>query len=284
MIVGILSNPNKAGSLPTLKAMRESLAKHGIGVVLDHQTAGLAGERKGIDPSSFADQVDIAAVLGGDGTMLHAISRLGHFPKPVAGVNVGNLGFLTTCTDRQVEEFALALANGSYNTSSRSLLEAHIQGSDESPRTFYALNEVTVTRGETGRLVSLIARVNGEHLNAYRADGLIISTPTGSTAYSLSAGGPLISPDAEVLLVNPICPHSLGQRSLILPDHNELEILSDEEIAAPMVFTADGRESLRLGDGDRVMVRKSSRSLDLLRLPDHSFYRALRQKLGWQGV
>lgn len=284
MNVGILANPHKPGSIPTVKALREALNAKGISSVLDEETAALAGETGGIPAASFSRNVDVAAVIGGDGTMLHAVSRLGDFEKPVAGINIGTLGFLTSCTDREVGEFAAALAEGRYCTSVRTLLDAVLHRPGKAPLSFTALNEVTLARGDTGRLVSLTARVNGELLNRYRADGLIVATPTGSTAYSLSAGGPLIAPVAAVFLITPICPHSLSQRALVLSDSSLVELSSDDDETGPMIFTVDGRESMHIESGDRIEVKKSPRSFDLLRLDGGSFYEALRQKLGWQGV
>lgn len=284
VIVGIIANPHKAGSLPTLAALRETLASHGVKTILDTQTAAFAGESGGIPAYDFNQAVDLAAVIGGDGTMLHAVSQLGEFPKPVAGINVGTLGFLTSCTDGELEVFARAVASGSYGTSPRTLLEVTVQRHNGAMETFHALNEITLARGETGRLVSLTARVNGEHLNAYRADGLIVATPTGSTAYSLSAGGPLIAPGAGVILVTPICPHSLGQRSLVLPDDSVIDLSASSHDGGHMLFTVDGRDTVHIDSADHIVARKSPRSFQLLRLPGRSFYQALRQKLGWQGV
>lgn len=284
MIVGILLNPLKAGAIPTLQALRASLRAHGCEAVIDSETAALVGESGGIPAAEFAAQVDIAAVLGGDGTMLNALLRLGNFQKPVAGINIGTLGFLTSCTDSELDLFARSLASGEYSTSSRTLLLATLHCAKRPPQSFIALNEVTLTRGETGRLVSLRATVNGELLNDYRADGLIVATPTGSTAYSLSAGGPLISPNACVFVITPICPHSLSQRSLILEDNSLITLSSEDKEAGPMIFTVDGRDTLRIESGDLVEVKKASHSFHLLRLHDRSFYQALRQKLGWQGV
>jgi NAD+ kinase len=228
--------------------------------------------------------VDLAAVIGGDGSMLHALSLLGDFEKPVAGINIGNLGFLTSCQDHELNVFAAALAAGRFITCVRTLLDATVHRSNNSPASFTALNEITVTRGATGRLVSLRARVNGELLNDYRADGLIIATPTGSTAYSLSAGGPLIAPYAAVFLITPICPHSLSQRALVLADSCIVELSSEDLASGPMLFTVDGRDSVRIDPGDHIEVKKSARSFHLLRLEGQSFYLALRQKLGWQGI
>jgi NAD+ kinase len=282
--VGILVNPHKAGSVPTLVELEKALRAEGIATLVEDRSAALAGRSDGIPAADFATQVDVAAVIGGDGTMLHAVSRLGDFNKPVAGINIGTLGFLTSCTDAEMPQFAKALAAGRYTTSVRMLLSATVHRSGRPPLEFTALNEITLARGETGRLVSLRARVNGEMLNKYRADGLIVATPTGSTAYSLAAGGPLIAPGAAVLLITPICPHSLSQRALVLPDDSVVELSSEDRDKAPMLFTVDGRESVKIEEGDHIEVRKSERSFQLLRLEGSSFYEALRLKLGWQGV
>lgn len=284
MKAGILLNPQKPGGLKTMLALREALESRGCECVLDRKTAEMAGEQGGIPAEQFADQVDIAAVLGGDGTMMHAVSRFGKFEKPVAGINIGRLGFLTTCTDADLDEFADAVTSGRFMTSPRMLLEATVIRSDGSTLVYHALNEVTMARGETGRMVTLKAMVNGEWLNRYRADGLIVATPTGSTAYSLSAGGPLIAPQSSVMVITPICPHSLSQRSLVLSDDVEVEISPERADDGPMLFTVDGRDTTRIDPGDRVTVKKSDRLFHLLRLEGTSFYEGLRQKLGWQGV
>lgn len=284
MNVGILANPHKPGSIPTLQALRAALANHGISSVIEEKTAGLVNESGGISAASFAKQVDLAAVIGGDGTMLHALSCFGNFEKPVAGINVGTLGFLTSCKDDELEEFAVSLAENRFSISPRTLLEASVYRADRRVASFTALNEITLARGETGRMVSLRARVDGELLNDYRADGLIVATPTGSTAYSLSAGGPLVAPGAAVFLITPICPHSLSQRSLVLSDSCLVELSSEDPQSGHMLFTVDGRDSVRIEPGDRIEVRKSIQSFHLLRLEGQSFYEALRQKLGWQGV
>ena len=282
--VGILANPNKPGALPTTHALRKALAARGCKVVLDSQTAAMADEQGGVPAGELADHVDIAAVIGGDGTMLDALARLGNFEKPVAGINIGRLGFLTSCTDGELDAFALAVTAGRYTISPRSLLEVAIRRSGRPDDVFTALNEVVLARGETGRLVSVTARVNGELLNHYRADGLIVATPTGSTAYSLSAGGPLIAPSAGVFVITPICPHSLSQRSLVLSDGAVVEIAPDGAVSEPMLFTVDGRDTTRLEPGDRIEIRRADRVLRLLVLEDRSFYDALREKLRWQGL
>lgn len=282
--IGILANPHKPEALPTMRALRAALESRGCRVVLDTQTAELAGEDGGLSTADFASAVSLAAVIGGDGTVLDALARLGNFPKPVAGINIGRLGFLTSCTDTELDEFALGVTSGRFQISPRSLLEAVVRRPGQPDEVFIALNEVVVARGETGRLVSVTARVNGELLNHYRADGLIVATPTGSTAYSLSAGGPLIAPSAAVFVITPICPHSLSQRSLVLSDDTMIEIMPEGVAGEPLLFTVDGRDTTRLGPGDRVVIRRSARVLRLLVLENRSFYDALRQKLRWQSL
>jgi len=282
--VGLLLNPEKVGGLKVLLALRAALEKRGCECILDTETATIAGEVSDIGASEFSHHVDMAAVLGGDGTMMHAVARLGSFEKPVAGINIGTLGFLTTCTDSEIEEFADAVQGGNYQTSVRMLLKAQVIRHSGEVETYHGLNEVTLARGETGRLVTLGTKVDGEWLNRYRADGLIVATPTGSTAYSLSAGGPLISPQSSVMVITPICPHSLSQRSLVLSDDVEIELFPEDTDESSLIFTVDGRDTTRVDPGDRVVIKKSSRSFHLLRLVGTSFYEGLRQKLGWQGV
>ncbi|WP_200273844.1 NAD(+)/NADH kinase [Luteolibacter pohnpeiensis] len=284
MKVGIIVNPRKTGAVRTMRALRTVLQAKGISCVLEEYTAELAGEGGGIPATEFSKHVAIAAVLGGDGTMLNAVLRLGKFEKPVAGINIGTLGFLTTSTDDDLESFAEALETGSYTISKRTLLEATVYRAGKATETFFALNEITLARGETGRLVSLRATLNGDLLNHYRADGLIVATPTGSTAYSLSAGGPLIEPSAAVFVVTPICPHSLSQRSLIVADDAVIGLSPENPDDGPMLFTADGRDNSRIEPGDSVEVRKADRNFLLLRYGGMSFYEALRQKLHWQGL
>lgn len=277
-------NPQKSGGLKTMLTLQAALEAHGCVCVIERDSAAMAGVSDGVEAGDFSENVDIAAVLGGDGTMMHAVSRFGKFDKPVAGINIGTLGFLTTCTDADIDRFAEAVAKNRFSISPRMLLEATVTRGDGSTLVYHALNEVTMARGETGRLVTLKVMVNGEWLNRYRADGLIVATPTGSTAYSLSAGGPLIAPQASVMVITPICPHSLSQRSLVLSDDVEIEISPERADDGPMLFTVDGRDTTRIDPGDRVIVKKSEHSFHLLRLEGTSFYEALRQKLGWQGM
>lgn len=283
MIVGIIANSEKAGARVALDRLTATLSLRRIATKLEKEAAAIAGVPGGLTGADLAASCDVIAVLGGDGTMLNAMAKLGPTEKPVAGINIGTLGFLTSCTDGEIEQFADALISGEYTTSRRTLLCAAVRGVDGASQDFLALNEIVLARGQTGRLVSLSAYVDGELLNHYRADGLIVATPTGSTAYSLSAGGPLLSPAAAAFVITPICPHTLSQRSLVIGDDVTVELAPENADEAPMIFTVDGRDCVSIHHGDRIEVRKASHALNLLLLPDHSFYEAVRQKLNWRG-
>lgn len=281
--VGISANPHKEGARATLERLVAALERRGMEWAVESETAGLCGG-DGLTGPELAAWADVVAVLGGDGTMMHAVAKLGPTDKPVAGINIGTLGFLTSCTDAEIDELADALQAGNYETSARTLLCAKVlRAKGGEPEEFLALNEAVLARGQTGRLVSLSATVDGEMLNHYRADGLIVATPTGSTAYSLSAGGPLISPTAGVFVITPVCPHTLSQRSLVIDDERVIELSPDDPGDGPMLFTVDGRDCVEIREEDRIEVRKARASLHLLRLSGRSFYGALRQKLNWRG-
>lgn len=283
MKVGIIANPHKPGARSALDHLLGALAARGLEAMLERRTASLSGRSGGLDGADLASLCDVLVVLGGDGTMLHGVSSIGGTDKPVAGVNIGTLGFLTTVTDGEIEEFADALVEENVVVSPRTLLAARVIRADGSESGYLALNEAVLARGNTGRLVSMRATVDGEFLNEYRADGLIVATPTGSTAYSLSAGGPLISPSAGVFVITPVCPHTLSQRSLVLDDRVVIGMEPHPDADEPMLFTADGRDCVEVAAGDRVEVKRADRELKLLRLKGGSFYEALRQKLNWRG-
>jgi NAD+ kinase len=276
--IGIVAHPHKVDSPVALRRVSQVLRARGFEVLMEAETAVLVGETGVAD---FCSGVDMMISLGGDGTLLETLHRMGNCAVPVAGVNIGTLGFLTTCTDEEIDQFAEVLERGEQSIVDRAVLAVRVRDDTGNEREFLALNEVVLMRGETGRLVALDARVDGEFLNRYRADGLIVATPTGSTAYSLAAGGPLISPRAGVFVLTPICPHSMSNRSLVVADDATIEIYPAEEREERILFAVDGREVLPLADGGVVTVTKAARPLRLVRMPDHSFYETLRKKLHW---
>ena len=280
MKVAILAHPENAQAPSVLREMRDVLEARGIEVLIEKESAQLIG-MDGVEKAWEGAELVIS--LGGDGTLLDTVHRVGSCDVPVAGVNIGSLGFLTACTAADVEKFATILARGEQEVVERAVLKVSMREESGAEHTFMALNEVVLMRGSTGRLISLEARVNGELLNRYRADGLIIATPTGSTAYSLAAGGPLIDEQAGVFVLTPICPHSLSDRSLVLEDNSVVEVAAKGRHPDAVLFTVDGRDVLRLGSESVVRIEKASTPLQLVRLPEHSFYETLRGKLGWSG-
>ena len=277
--VSIVAHPRKPDAPLAVRQVRESLASRDIEVVLEEATAELVGETGVTD---FAAGADLVISLGGDGTLLETLRRIGPGGTPIAGVNIGNLGFLTACTDEEIDVLSEHLARGEMNLVERTMLRVEMVDEHGEQHEFFALNEAALMRGETGRLVSLEARVNGELLNQYRADGLIVATPTGSTAYSMAAGGPLLGPRAGVFVITPICPHSMSNRSLVVEEDSVIELSPSGENSEPILFSVDGRDILRIARDSVVKVTRHSETLRLVRLPGHSFYETLRKKLHWR--
>lgn len=280
MKVGIIANPHKEGAKKTIIQLQRVLQAREHDFLLEKETAKII-DAQGVEASLMASQCDIVSVLGGDGTMLDAAYRLGPTDTPLAGINIGTLGFLTSCTDDEIDLFVKALEKGDYKVIPRLLLEASIHQPSGSVSHYLSLNEITLTRGKTGRLVELEALIDDDLLNRYRADGVIVATPTGSTAYSLAAGGPLISPIAKAFVMTPICPHSLSNRSLVLADTSVVKLRAIDDDDTPTVFTVDGRIIVEVEHGGVISIKKSKHSVQLIRLKNRSFYATLRKKLNW---
>ena len=225
---------------------------------------------------------DLLVVAGGDGTILHVVGQLGEVIKPIFGINVGSLGFLTCASSSTYREAVECIARDRINFSRRALLEARVTLGDKRTNKMIALNDAVLSRGELSRLVMLCTRVNGEPLTEFNADGLIVATPTGSTAYSLSAGGPILDPESGVFVITPICPHVLTNRSIIVADDSIIEIeASDPDY--PVFLTLDGRRPIHVERESIVTIRKAKRTLPLASLPEASFFSVVRQKLKWSG-
>ena len=235
---------------------------------------------------SIADlgrKADLLVVLGGDGTILNVVGQLGDDIKPIFGINIGSLGFLTCAASTDCREAVECIAAGKIELSERALLDVHIDpAGPETHHVLRCLNDAVFSRGEISRLIRLAVRVNGEALTEFNADGLIIATPTGSTAYSLSAGGPILAPESGSLVITPICPHTLTNRSIIIGDSAVVEVEATER-DYPVFLTIDGREPVHIEAGSVVTVRKAAKSLPLAALPGVSFFSVVRQKLKWRG-
>lgn len=294
-LIGLVAHPEKPGASALVHALRREFAARGADLLMEQATAGLAGEPAGtgVTVEELGGRCDLLVVLGGDGTILRVVHALGSKLRPVLGINLGRLGFLTcfgSVDFRQAVECVLA---GSYRLSERTLLSAEIlpaegsapppgESSADGPVQHWGLNDAVISRGALSRLIHLETRIDGALLTEYSADGLIVSTPTGSTAYSLSAGGPLLAPDSGVFAVTPICPHTLSNRSVIVADGSCIDVrlgAGHDEI----FLTVDGQRGISLTPGDTVRIRRAPERLPLAMLPDLPFFELARRKLRWSG-
>ena len=233
------------------------------------------------DAASLAREVDLLLVFGGDGTMLRVAREVAGCRTPILGINVGSLGFLTAVSSQELAKALKAVWEGEFTLESRPLIEATSK-SQSAPLNLCALNDFVISRGAASRMIELLVSVDGEVLTRYRCDGLIVSSPTGSTAYSLSAGGAIVSPAAEVFTLTPICPHTLSNRSVIVSLSSKLEV-KVINVKPETILAADGQVETRLHAGDEITIRRSRRALRLVRLAGSSFFGTLRQKLHWSG-
>lgn len=234
-------------------------------------------------PEDIAESApEIVICLGGDGTILSIAETAARAGCVVAGINMGHLGFLSSCGRDEYWELIDAIAKRQYTVDERSLLRVARSGAEGEPR--LALNEVALMRAQTGKMVDVDVELNGKLLNRYHADGVLVATPTGSTAYSLSAGGPLLWPNAGVMCLTPICPHSLTNRSVVLPEDVEITIRPRERrgrSGESLIYSLDGRTTHPIGLDETLTIRKSSLALRLLSLPGSNYATRLRAKLGW---
>ena len=222
-------------------------------------------------------QSDLIVTFGGDGTILHAAKVVGSRGTPILGVNLGRLGFLTEVAPDEIEEALERVLNGRYDIEERMILDIRADCFEEAR---FALNDIVIEKGTSFRLIEIEEVVSGELVRRYTADGLIISTPTGSTAYSLSAGGPIVHPEVDALIMTPICPHSLSARTVVVPSDRTISV----RVRAGRdgaVLIVDGRLEVQLKPEDRVVVRKASHQINLVKLRRLSFYEVLRRKLIW---
>ncbi len=279
--VGIISKPNKEQICVVVPTLLAWLEQRGVKAVCDTETAaqcvpGLAS----LSREELPKQVDLLIVLGGDGTLLAAARLLGDRNVPILPVNLGALGFLTSVTLGELYPLLELVIAGKHRISQRMMLEAEVLRDGKTISRHRALNDAVVTKTDLARIIDLDVFVDGDLVGHFRADGLIVATPTGSTAYSLSAGGPIIYPVLQSFVITPICPHMLTNRSLVLADSAQVEIqfVSGDE---PARLTVDGQEGFELFINDRVVIRKAQNKLYLVRPPQKTYFEVLRNKLRW---
>lgn len=280
--VGLFGKYNDASVHGSIDAVRGFLEARGIAVRIGATTAeAIGGQRLPIDVSHAARSIDLAIVVGGDGTMLHVARTLAEFSVPLAGINLGRLGFLTDISkDKMLQDIA-AIVEGHYQTETRIMLQVEITDGTTTSYTGYALNDVVLSKGDTGRLIEFNSYINNELLTCVRGDGVIIATPTGSTAYALSAGGPILHPTLHAIVLVPICPHALSHRPVVLADDSVIRIEPVDLLGVAGNVSLDGFIQARITGREQIRVQRAARAVQLIRPLGHNHYRALRAKLGW---
>lgn len=284
--IGIVLKPHQPDALKTLCDLVKWLGDRGITLVggpeiererIEHET-GCAVRQ--VAQSELADSVDLILVLGGDGTMIATARTVADRELPVVGVNYGGLGYLA---EFRIEELYVALESilaGDYRLEQRVMLAVELLRGDEQVTRNRVLNDVVINKSALARIIEIEAYMNGQFVNSFRADGLIVSTPTGSTAYNLSAGGPVIYPSMKAVVITPICPFTLSNRPIVIPDESLIELwlkTENEDVA----LTLDGQVGFPLKPEDRVVIRKSQTTFNLVQPANRNYFEVLRDKLRW---
>ncbi|MFO7578452.1 MAG: NAD(+)/NADH kinase [Pelovirga sp.] len=278
--VGIFAKKNHPEVEQIASQVAQRFRSEGIEVLLEDGLAEQIGQVNGFTGEDIPAQVDLIVVLGGDGTLISVARLIGDLEVPIVGVNLGRLGFLTEITRDELPDMLDRLIAGDYQVSDRMMLDAFIHRDGAVVGKYTVLNDVVINKGALARIIDMETYVDGRHLSTYKADGLIVSTPTGSTGYSLAAGGPIIYPEINSLLITPICPHMLTNRPIIIWSRSiiEIEVKFQDDV---VFFTADGQVGHKLLPGDRVEVRRSASRTRLVSSPTKEYFQILRTKLSW---
>ncbi|HHV73726.1 MULTISPECIES: NAD(+)/NADH kinase [unclassified Thermoanaerobacterium] len=275
----VMPNIHKDKNLRTTRSLVEWIIQHGYTPILNEIVAQKIGfSEYGKSGTEIFEKSDFIVALGGDGTILNVARQCASFSTPILGVNLGHLGFLAEVDAENVVEAVEKIVNNEFFIDKRMMLEASIIKENMEAVNLIALNDIVVTRGSFSRMVKLKVFVNEQYVNTYLADGIIISSPTGSTAYSLSAGGPIVYPNLELFVITPICPHTLHSRSIIVSEKDKVKLVIVGENQDVMV-TTDGQQGYKLNSGDTIYVKKSNRYTNLIRLKSMNFFELLRSKL-----
>jgi len=279
--IGIVVKPNKPEAEPVLQRLVAWLRERGRQVMLDQEAVAIfPGAADSLPRTEVVGWSDLVIVLGGDGTILSVARLMGAREVPILGVNLGGLGFLTEITLDEVIPTLEAVLRNEFDVSRRLTLTARVLRGETPLASFEALNDAVITKTALSRIVDLETHVNGEYVATFRADGLIVSTPTGSTAYCLAAGGPIIYPTLPAMLIIPICPHTLTNRPLVIPDSAVVEIIQGSA-GEDVHLTVDGQVGVALRYRDVVSLRRSGRTVALIKSPKLNYFELLRTKLKW---
>ena len=282
--IGLFGKFKDASVSDAIERVKSHLEANGRNVLLGNTTASeIEGKRLDDHKLTPDEVIDLAIVVGGDGTMLNVARNLSRHDVPAIGVNMGRLGFLTDIAIADIEPSLEAILSGDYHIENRTMLQCAVNREGDELYSGIALNDIVISKGNTGRLIEFEIRVNGQYVSQPRSDGLILSTPTGSTAYALSAGGPIIFPNLPVIGMSPICPHTLSNRPIVLDENAVIEISSLHSRESRPTLALDGVMGLKFEGGEAVTIRKAPKKLKLVRINGFNYFETLYSKLGWQG-
>jgi NAD+ kinase len=275
---GFILKPDAPEIKPVYEQIREAFESRGIAVLLSEKSAKMIG-LEGVAFESMCEEADFLVSIGGDGTLLSLVRRSYGYHKPVVGINAGNLGFLADITIEETGTFLDRLLVGDYRIDDRMMIEGYIRKKSGSKISFFAFNDVVITSPEPSKMVKVNASIDGERFNSYTGDGLIISTPTGSTAYNLSAGGPIVYPLTQAFIITPVLAHSLAnQRPLVVPADFGIELDAEKYRA---IASIDGQEIYELEEGDVLYIAGAKKGATLIHRKEHNYFSVLREKLHW---
>jgi NAD+ kinase len=278
--IGIVANIEKEKIADHVISLKKWLEKKGVGVFLETEISEKIGFRKGFKWNDLARKSELIVVLGGDGTMLRTARCVAKYNIPILGINMGSFGYLTEVNLNEIHSTLELIIRGEFVTEKRMMLDVSIKHGRTVTNVGDVLNDVVINRGNLSRMNELEMAVDGEYLTTYKGDGLIVSTPTGSTAYSLSAGGPIVFPGKDLIIINPICPHTLTNRPIIFSEDSNLKITLWSKDKGAML-TLDGQVARKIISGDVVTIKKSKHVIKLVLSPYRSYGKILRSKLGW---
>ncbi len=279
--VGITSKPKKAEVREVVPPLIHWFRDRQVEVFVDKETAAtLDGREKSLTRNEMPGQVDLIVVLGGDGTLLATARALNRKPVPLLAVNLGGLGFLTVITREELFATLELVLAGNLSTERRVQIEADIVRADEVIASYLALNDAVLNKGAIARVLDFDVWIDNKFISTYKSDGLIVSTPTGSTAYSLAAGGPVIIPSVAAFIVTPICAHTLTNRPIVLPDSAIIEVAVKSQRES-VYLTVDGQVGIALRSDDTVRIKKAASHVELIQSPHKTYFEILRQKLKW---
>ncbi len=280
--IGLIAKKSVPEVVAVLRTLHRYFAQRNMAVFAEQETAELLDiKAEAINWSGFSQHCDLAVVIGGDGTLLAAARALGNTKTPLLGVHMGRLGFLADITPDVMIKQLNEVMEGRYLSEERTLLKSTVVRHGESIQESHALNDIVIHKWASSRMVELETFIDGAFVSTERSDGLIVATPTGSTAYALSGGGPIVHPSLNAIVLVPICPHTLSHRPIVVSGDSKIELVITDTNLTSVKLSCDGQSTLEVMNGDKILLEKSEQRIHLIHPEQHNHFHTLRTKLGW---